>query len=174
MAGGGAVMHPTCTYLCASGLHWNVRDPARAAKTKAALNDIRRLMAAPIRRWAIENPRGCIGTAIRLADQMIQPWQFGADASKETHLWLKGLPPLPIRPKARCAGRLVEWPKGSGRMVERWSNQTDSGQNSLPPGQDRWALRSETYPEVAAAMAESWGAVFADPAPVDLFEGITA
>ena len=38
----------------------------------------------------------------------------------------------------------------------RWANQTDSGQNSLPPSDDRWARRSETYPGVARAMAKQW------------------
>jgi len=39
----------------------------------------------------------------------------------------------------------------------RWANQTDSGQNRLPPGQDRWKLRSRTYEGIAAAMADQWG-----------------
>ena len=38
----------------------------------------------------------------------------------------------------------------------RWANQTDSGQNNLPPSEDRWAKRSETYPGIAAAMAAQW------------------
>jgi hypothetical protein len=47
--------------------------------------------------------------------------------------------------------------KTRGKMLPRWSNQTDSGQNRLGPSEDRWALRSETYPGIAAAMAENWG-----------------
>ena len=41
----------------------------------------------------------------------------------------------------------------------RWSNQTDSGQNKLPPSADRWKLRSTTYQGIADAMAEQWGAL---------------
>jgi len=41
--------------------------------------------------------------------------------------------------------------------VERWANQTDSGQNKLPPTADRWKLRSATYPGIAEAMADQWG-----------------
>lgn len=41
--------------------------------------------------------------------------------------------------------------------VERWGNQTDSGQNKLPPSEDRWKLRSTTYAGIARAMAQSWG-----------------
>jgi hypothetical protein len=105
-------------------------------------------MAAPIPRIAIENPIGCIGTRIRPADQIIQPYEYGDDASKATCLWLKGLSLL--RPTARVAGRIVD-----GK--ERWANQTDSGQNRLAPSADRWKLRSTTYPGIAAAMADQWG-----------------
>jgi len=39
----------------------------------------------------------------------------------------------------------------------RWANQTDSGQNKLPPSKDRWKLRSKTYEGIADAMAAQWG-----------------
>lgn len=144
------IAHPPCTYLCSSGLHWNKRVPGRAEKTEEALEFVRRLMAAPIRRICIENPLGRIGTAIRKADQVIQPYQFGHDASKGTALWLKNLPPL--RPTRFVEPRMVD-----GRP--RWANQTDSGQNRLGPSPDRWAERSRTYEGIAAAMAEQWGSL---------------
>lgn len=37
------------------------------------------------------------------------------------------------------------------------TDQTDSGQNKLPPSDDRWAIRSETYKGIADAMAAQWG-----------------
>jgi hypothetical protein len=37
-----------------------------------------------------------------------------------------------------------------------WGNQTPSGQNKLGPSADRWALRSQTYEGLAAAMAAQW------------------
>jgi hypothetical protein len=114
---------------------------------------VRAFFAAPITRIAIENPVGRIGTAIRPADQYIQPYDFGDDASKRTGLWLCNLPPL--RSTARVAGRLVT--SSNGRLVERWANQTDSGQNRQPPSPERWRLRSQTYPGIAAAMADQWG-----------------
>jgi hypothetical protein len=39
----------------------------------------------------------------------------------------------------------------------RWSNQTASGQNKLPPSADRWKIRSTTYAGIAEAMADQWG-----------------
>jgi hypothetical protein len=149
------IAHPTCTFLCSSGLHRNKRVPGREERTQESLEFVRRLMAAPIERIAIENPIGRIGTAIRKADQIIQPHQFGHDATKATCLWLKNLPKL--TPTKHVPGRMVEWPKGSGKMVERWANQTDSGQNNLPPSDERWMLRSATYQGIADAMADQWG-----------------
>lgn len=151
------VAHPPCTYLTSSGLHWNKRRPERATQTEDALNFVRLLLNAPIPKIALENPIGCISSRIRKPDQIIQPYDFGDDASKSTCLWLKGLPPL--RPTSRFPGRIVEWPKGSGKMVERWSNQTDSGQNVLGPSEDRQRERSKTYAGIAAAIADQWGSI---------------
>lgn len=142
------VAHPPCTYLAASGMHWTVRGHRDPQLTEDALLLVIRIMEAPCSRIAIENPVGAIGTRIRKADQIIQPWMFGDDASKATCLWLKGLPLL--KPTRYARPRIVE-----GRR--RWANQSDSGQNYLLPTDDRWMLRSQTYPGVARAMAEQWG-----------------
>jgi len=142
------VAHPPCTYLSSSGLHWNKRRPEREQMTKYALQFVSQLMEVNIPRIAIENPIGCISTKIRKPDQIIKPYQFGHDASKNTCLWLKGLPLL--RPTQFVEPRLV-----NGKS--RWANQTDSGQNKLTPSPDRWKIRSETYAGIAKAMAEQWG-----------------
>lgn len=146
------IAHPDCTYLCSSGLHWNKRVPGRAQQTTEALDFVRLLLGAPIALIALENPVGCIGTKIRKADQYIQPYEFGHDASKRTGLWLKGLPCLV--PTKQVAGRIVLC---KDKLVERWGNQTDSGQNRLSPGPDRWKDRSRTYTGIANAMADQWG-----------------
>lgn len=147
------IAHPPCTYLSSSGLHWNNKDPERAAKTEEALKFVRYLMAAPIYAIAVENPVGRIGTAVRKADQYIQPYNYGHDASKRTGLWLKNLPLLKatkfIRPRAVIDKK--------GWIKDRWANQTDSGQNKLGPSEDRWKERSQTYTGIAEAMAEQWG-----------------
>jgi hypothetical protein len=142
------IAHPPCTYLCSSGLHWNKKRPDRAKLTEEALSFVQLLLNAPISKIALENPIGAISTRIRKPDQTIQPYQFGHDASKATCLWLKGLSPL--RPTQFVEPRMVDGKK-------RWANQTDSGQNRLPPSADRWKIRSETYPGIAEAMARQWG-----------------
>lgn len=141
------VAHPPCTYLSVSGMHWTARGLRDPQLTEDALAFVRLLMDAPIRRIAIENPVSVISSRIRKPDQTIQPWQFGHDASKATCLWLKDLPAL--KPTAIVEPRIVNGKK-------RWANQTDGGQNKLPPSKDRWKIRSATYQGIADAMAEQW------------------
>lgn len=82
------------------------------------------------------------------ASQYIQPYQFGDDASKRTGLWLFGLPKL--NPTGYVEPRFV-----GGKP--RWGNQTDGGQNKLPPCSNRAELRSKTYAGIAEAIATQWG-----------------
>jgi len=142
------IAHPPCTYLCSSGLHWNNRTPGREGLTRQALAFVRKLLSSDIEKICLENPIGKINTAIRKPNQYIQPYYFGHDASKKTGLWLKNLPEL-------MGTKYIE-----PRLVDgknRWGNQTDSGQNKLPPSKDRWKLRSTTYQGWADAMADQWG-----------------
>ena len=141
------IAHPPCTYLSSSGMHWTTRGLRDPKLTEDALDFVRLLLDAPIPKIAIENPVGVISTRIRPADQYVQPYQFGDDASKKTGLWLKGLPILV--PTKLIPPRLI-----NGKS--RWGNQTDSGQNKLGPSDDRWKERSKTYPGLAAAMALQW------------------
>lgn len=143
----------------------------REAREKA-LKFVSILMNCDIPKIAIENPIGKIGTRIfwyvggenggerwevfpkdlehgsRKPDQIIQPYQFGHNASKSTCLWLKNLPLLTstqyIEP------RIIDGKK-------RWENQTDSGQNKLAPSEQRSTIRSKTYEGIAIAMAKQWG-----------------
>lgn len=142
------IAHPPCTYLSVSGMHWTRRGLRDPKLTEDALGFVRALMGAPIERIALENPVSIINSRIRKPDQIIQPWQFGHDASKKTCLWLKNLPPL--RPTSIIEPRII-----GGR--KRWGNQTDSGQNRLGPSADRWKIRSATYSGIADAMAAQWG-----------------
>ena len=144
------VAHPPCTYLSVSGMHWTKRGLRDPKLTEDALEFVNLLLNAPIARIALENPVSVISSRIRRPDQIISPWQFGHDASKKTCLWLKSLPML--QPTKIIEPRVIDGKK-------RWGNQTDSGQNKLPPSKDRWKIRSETYRGIAEAMAEQWGCI---------------
>ena len=142
------IAHPPCTYLSVSGMHWTVRGLRDPKLTEDALDFVRTLMNAPIKRICIENPVSVISSRIRKSDQVIHPYQFGHDASKSTCLWLKNLPLL--KPTQFIEPRMVNGKK-------RWGNQTDSGQNKLGPSDTRWKERSKTYEGIALAMAQQWG-----------------
>lgn len=142
------IAHPPCTYLSVSGMHWTTRGLRDPQLTEDALNFVRKLLQAPIERIALENPVSVISSRIRKPDQIINPYEFGHDASKKTCLWLKNLPKL-------ASTNFIEPRIINGR--KRWGNQTDSGQNKLAPSDDRWKIRSETYEGIAQAMAQQWG-----------------
>lgn len=110
----------------------------REREQAEALEFVRRLFAAPIKRRALENPVSIISSRIRKPDQIIQPWQFGHGETKATCLWLHELPKL-------IPTNIVE---GREARVHR-----------MPPGPDRWKERSRTFVGIADAMAEQWGSL---------------
>ena len=158
-----AIHHPPCTYLAACQL-WRclpkhaAKHPGRAAKKAEAMEFIRDLMAAPIERWALENPKGAIGTEIRPADDKVQPYEFGHDHAKETHLWLENLEPLVRDPAQFIEGR--DAVNNNGNPVKRWANQCDgSGADRTGPSADRGHKRSRFFTGIANAMADQWGGI---------------
>jgi len=189
-----AIFHPDCTNVT-NAAAWAFADPdferfpgvgyhqrvkpgtltgaARRAAREASCEQFRRLCFLPIARKVIENPIGGF-SAIRKPSQIVQPYQFGDDASKGTCLWFvddnaNPLPDmaLPIDPGKRFPGRMVPRLLAMGKsdkalgqhgveFIERWGNQTDTGQNKLSPGPDRWKERSRTFDGIADAGAAHW------------------
>jgi site-specific DNA-cytosine methylase len=127
------IAHPPCTHLAVSGARW---FKEKAKEQEEALEFVRVLLNAPIKRIALENPISVISSKIRKPDQIIQPWQFGHGETKATCLWLKNLPKL-------VPTNIVE-----GREAKV---------HKMPPSPDRWKLRSTTYQGIADAMAQQWG-----------------
>ena len=125
--------HPPCTYLAVSGARWWA---GRKQEQSDALEFVRLLMNAKIPRIAIENPIGKIGTAIRKANQIIQPWMFGHGETKATCIWLTGLPKL-------VPTNVVD---GREARIHR-----------MAPSKNRQKERSRTYLGIAEAMAQQWG-----------------
>ena len=131
------IAHPPCTFLAVSGARW-FADPVRKQEQDLAVAFFMDLYAATIPRIAVENPVGIMSTRFRKPDQYIQPWQFGHPETKKTGLWLKNLPLL--QPTDVVDGR-------------------EARVHRIPPGPDRWKLRSLTYTGIAEAMAEQWGSL---------------
>ena len=137
------IAHPPCTHLAVSGARW-FKD--KQQEQLEALDFVRQLLAAPIPRIALENPVSIISSHIRKPDQIIQPYQFGHEATKTTCLWLKDLPPLI---PTKVVGKGDRHVTKSGKSLPTWYN--------LPPSADRWKIRSATFKGIADAMASQWG-----------------
>lgn len=135
------IAHPPCTRLTSAGARW---WPGQQAEQIEALDFVRLLMNSGIPRWGLENPPGKIGTAIRKADQYIQPWMFGHPETKKTGLWLRGLPLLV--PTRNVHAEMLALPAKARHRVHYMS-----------PGPDRARERSRTYQGIADAMAAQWG-----------------
>jgi len=139
------VAHPPCTHLAVSGAKHFAKKQASGVQ-QDALSFVQMLLDAPILRIALENPISIISSRIRKPDQIIQPYQFGHEATKTTCLWLKGLPHLLPTDIVGKGERHVT--KG-GKSLPKWYN--------LPPSPTRWKERSKTFQGIADAMAHQWG-----------------
>jgi len=137
------IAHPPCTYLCNSGIRWLYRggrkesgkDESRWEAMQQARDNFRRLLALPVKRLCVENPRPHRYALLPKPTQYIQPWQFGHGETKETGLWLKGIPPLvPTNIVAERKPRV----------------------HYESPGPERAADRSRTLLGIADAMAQQW------------------
>ena len=136
---------PPCTHLASSGARWFAAKRADG-RQQQGIDLFMALANADIPMIALENPVGIMSTEWRKPDQIIQPWQFGHEATKTTCLWLKGLPKLTPTDIVGKGERHIT--KG-GKSLPKWYN--------LPPSKDRWKIRSETFQGIADAMAQQWG-----------------
>jgi len=136
------IAHPPCTDLSVSGAAWFAKKRAVGAQ-QASASFFMLLAKSDIPRIAIENPVCVMSTLWRKPDQVIQPWMFGHMEQKATCLWLKGIPPL--TPTNNVKEQMMQLPKNQRERL-----------HYLPPSEDRWKLRSETYQGIADAMAAQW------------------
>jgi len=136
------IAHPPCTHLSVSGARWFTEGKKPMHLRDDAIEFVQKLMDAPVKHIAIENPVSVISSYIRKSDQMINPYQFGDHEYKRTCLWLKNLP------------KLVE------------TNNVKEATDKLPTKEKHriWWLgggkgkeRSKFYKGIAQAMAKQWG-----------------
>lgn len=131
------IAHPPCTYLSRAGL-------CRLVDSSGIVKDWLRwelgLLARDFFLWCLSRPAAmvCVENPVPIRrfdlpspSQIVQPWYFGDPFTKQTCLWLRGLPPLqqtfPVRPGAS------------------WTHIHKSA-----------CIRSKTFKGLAAAMASAW------------------
>jgi hypothetical protein len=142
------IAHPPCTHLACSGAK-HFAKKREDGRQQQGINFFMALVNCKIPKYAIENPIGIMSSVYRKPDQIIQPWQFGHEASKSTCLWLKGLPLLKPTQVVN-KGEFVTF--SSGKRMTKW--YADAAK--LPP-KEREKARNKTFQGIANAMAEQWG-----------------
>lgn len=155
------IFHPECTCMSVSG-DWVYGEgkPRHHERVEAVEYTESRweMVKAHSDHAALENPQGVLPPMARDMKgpwTWVQPYEHGDDASKKTGFLLHNLPPILPEPAKYVRPRMVEQP--TGRVLPRWANQTDSGQNRLGPSEDRARQRAQTYPGIARAIARTWG-----------------
>jgi hypothetical protein len=158
------IAHPPCTYLTVTGARWMYNkdksiNTERLNNQEEALIFFKKLYYSPIDKICLENPVGIVSTQFMKPTQIIQPYYFGDEAQKTTHLWLKNLLPLyHVKSKNLFDEHITHVGKGemittsTGKTFSRWYWET-----SLKSGEERRKLRSKTFSGIAKAMAEQWG-----------------
>lgn len=144
------IAHPPCDRLLVSGaLHWHKwRSREMDFAQQRAIVFFMSLALAPIPRIAIENPKGIMNTVWRPPDQWIHPWQYGHMETKETCIWLKGLP---------CLMPTDDVHEAMMRLPPRKRNRVHHESPGVKNGLTRSQRRSIFFPGWADAMASQWG-----------------
>ena len=167
------IAFPPCTHLAVSGARHFEKKRADG-RQREGIEFFCKFLTADCDKVAIENPVGIIsGDYIRehfpdLAEkydlpkkpsQIIQPYEYGHNATKKTCLWLKGLPELkPTNIVDR--GKFVTTGQDSKQYTEWLAWCRDENGKILSWNDPRTAMaRSKTFPGVAKAMATQWAGI---------------
>lgn len=153
------VAFPPCTHLAVSGAR-HFKKKIEDGRQQHAIDFFMKMINAPIKYIAVENPVGIMSTVYRKPDQCIHPYYFGDEFSKKTCLWLKNLEPL----KHYSAGdqlsitdgdvEITHVDKGefitfsSGKRMAKWYNEAG--------GKNGGHKRSKTFPGIAEAIAKQF------------------
>ncbi len=134
------IAHPPCTYLSVAGacnFYKNNQVNRLRFEEQRKAKDFFMFFYNfnGCKRICIENPRAMKTAKLPPYSQVIQPYDFGDDYSKQTLLWLKGLPYL--------MPTVIELNRRSA--APSWT-----ALNRSP------ALRSKTFNGIAEAMAQQW------------------
>lgn len=153
------VAHPPCTYLSKAGARWMHSggriNEQRFAKAMEAKEFFLKLLNAPIKHIAVENPLPLKVCGLPKESQIIQPYQFGEPFSKKTLLWLKNLTPLNHTSIVKDYKPLVKSNTGGKKrgQIARPNNLTAKE-------------TSKTFRGIAKAMAEQWSSVLTKAQPI--------
>lgn len=135
------IAHPPCTYLSVAGAcnlvngNGEIINQERYENMLKARDFFMYFYNLTGVRVCIENPRPMSRVRLPPFSQIIQPFQFGENYSKQTFLWLKELPLL----VADC------YTLNKRKFGQSWCSKYRSAE-----------MRSKTFQGIANAMARQW------------------
>lgn len=145
------IAHPPCTYMSKAGARWMYPKAGQLSEERYKLameakDFFMQFYNAKCPHIAIENPVPLKVVGLPKATQSIQPYEYGEKYSKQTLLWLKGLPKL----KPTC-------------IVKEHTTWMPSNTSGFAKGQGGGRgfahdqkTASKTFEGVAAAFAKQW------------------
>jgi len=145
------IAHPPCTYMSRAGARWMFPTAGNLSKDRyfkamEAKEFFMNFLNANILFIAVENPLPLKVIELPKETQVIQPFEYGHEFSKRTHLWLKGLPNL--TPTNIKENHVPYLPSNTGG-VKRGQKATIKRITQKES--------SKTFTGIANAMAEQWG-----------------
>ena len=147
------IFHPPCTFMSRAGARWMFPKageicPDRLKLAMGAKEFFMKCLNADIPFIAVENPLPLKVVGLPKETQVIQPYEYGHEYSKRTHLWLKNLPKLkPTDIKQNYVPYLPSNTGGAKRGQKATYKSITQKESS------------KTFQGVAKAMAEQWSVV---------------
>ena len=158
------IAHPPCTYMSKAGARWMYPTAGnlsqeRYNKAIEAKDFFMKLMNAPIKFIAVENPVPLKIVELPRFTQAIQPYYFGDKFSKKTLLWLKNLPNLIYTDIQNEYTPYLPSNTGGAKRGQKFSRGTAKNAKES----------SKTFIGIAKAMANQWGNLSKNSIQLKLF-----
>ena len=145
------IAHPPCTYMSKAGARWmypkaGILSEERFKLSQDAKAFFMEFYNCKCEHVAIENPVPLKIVGLPKATQCIQPYQFGEPYSKQTLLWLKGLPEL--MPTKIIKEHKTWMPSNTSGFAHGKGGSRGIAHNQRQA--------SKTFDGIAAAFAKQW------------------
>lgn len=149
------IAFPPCTHLACSGAK-HFAQKRTDGRQQQGIDFFLKVVNADIPKIAVENPVGIMSSIYRKPDQIIQPWQFGHEAQKNTCLWLKN---LPLLQHTNVVGKGSFYISKTGKKMPTWSHDVadSNGKKIGYNTPEIKKIRNKTFQGIADAMAKQWG-----------------
>ena len=146
------IAHPPCTYMSRAGARWMFPTAGnlcqvRYEKAMKAKEFFIKMINAPIKYIAVENPTPLKVVELPEHTQAIQPFEYGHPYSKRTLFWLKNLPLL--KPTEIIKEYKPYLPSNTGGKKRGQKFSRGVSKNAKES--------SKTFKGVAKAIANQWG-----------------